>query len=78
LYLGNVDGAQCPEACAKDKRRTWGIRFGIKIRIKIRIMGDPGTPYLTAGVNSGKSGGARKEEALRLMPIRQARLEPLA
>ena len=35
----------------------------------------PGTPYLTAWANSGKSG---KELALRLMAIRQARLEPLA
>ena len=35
----------------------------------------PGTPYLTAWSNSGKSG---RERALRLMAIRQARLEPLA
>src|SRR5208337_3953544 len=35
----------------------------------------PGTPYLTAWANSGKSG---KELALRLMAIRQARLKPLA
>ena len=34
--------------------------------------------YLTAGANSGKSGRARREEALRLIAIRQARLEPLA
>jgi len=40
--------------------------------------GVPGTPYLTAGANSGKSGRARREEALRLMAVRQARLEPLA
>jgi hypothetical protein len=38
----------------------------------------PGTPYLTAWANSGKSGRARRERALRLMAIRQARLEPLA
>jgi len=37
----------------------------------------PGTPYLTAGANSGKSGRARREEALRLA-LRQERLEPLA
>src|SRR5271157_4360970 len=38
----------------------------------------PGTPYLTAGANSGKSGRARREQALRLMGMRPARLEPLA
>jgi len=38
-------------------------------------FGVPGTPYLTAWANSGKSG---RERALRLMAIRQARLEPLA
>src|SRR5271157_2402731 len=38
-------------------------------------FGVPGTPYLTAWANSGKSGS---EQALRLMAIRQARLEPLA
>ena len=38
-------------------------------------QGVPGTPYLTAWSNSGKSG---RERALRLMAIRQARLEPLA
>ena len=37
--------------------------------------GVPGTPYLTAWANSGKSG---RELALRLMAIRQARLERLA
>ena len=40
--------------------------------------GVPGTPYLTAWANSGKSGRASRERALRLMAIRQARLEPLA
>src|SRR5208282_2681543 len=40
--------------------------------------GVPGTPYLTAWANSGKSGRARREQALRLMAIRQAGLEPLA
>jgi hypothetical protein len=40
--------------------------------------GVPGTPYLTAWANSGKSGRATREQALRLMCIRQARLEPLA
>src|SRR5208337_4999252 len=35
----------------------------------------PGKPYLTAWANSGNSG---RELALRLMAIRQARLEPLA
>src|SRR5271157_6058562 len=38
----------------------------------------PGTPCLTAWANSGKSGRARIEQALRLMGIRPARLEPLA
>ena len=33
------------------------------------------TPYLTAWANSGKS---RREQALRLLAIRQTRLEPLA
>jgi len=37
--------------------------------------GVPETPYLTAWANLGKSG---REQALRLMAIRQARLEPLA
>ncbi len=37
--------------------------------------GVPGTPYLTAWANSGKSGGATRENALRLMAIWQARLE---
>ena len=41
-------------------------------------MGVPGTPYLTAWANSGKSGRASREQALRRMAIRQARLEPLA
>ena len=40
--------------------------------------GVPGTPNLTAWANSGKSGRATREQALRLMGIRQARLEPLA
>jgi phosphohistidine phosphatase SixA len=40
--------------------------------------GVPGTPYLSAWANSGKSGRASREQALRLMAIRQARLEPLA
>ena len=35
----------------------------------------PGTPYLTAWANSGKS---RRERASRLMAIRQTRLERLA
>ena len=35
----------------------------------------PGTPYLTAWANSGKSGRATREQALRLRAIRQARLE---
>src|SRR5271157_6294916 len=43
-----------------------------------RDSGVPGTPYLTAWANSGKSGRATREQALRLMGIRQARLEPLA
>ena len=38
-------------------------------------FGVSGTPYLTAWANSGKSG---RERALRLMTIRQARLELLA
>ena len=38
-------------------------------------LGVPGTPYLTAWANSGKSG---REQALRLMAIRRARLELLA
>ncbi len=37
--------------------------------------GVPGPPYLTAWANSGKSGGATREHALRLMAIWQARLE---
>src|SRR5271165_4334917 len=37
--------------------------------------GVPGTPYLTACANSGKSGRASREQALRRMAIRQARLE---
>jgi len=37
--------------------------------------GVPGTPYLTAWANSGKSG---REQALRLLSIRRACLEPLA
>ncbi len=37
--------------------------------------GVPGTQYLTAQANSGKS---RSEQALRLMAIGQARLKPLA
>ena len=41
-------------------------------------VGVPGTPYLTAWANSGKSGRASREQALRRMAIRQARLEPLA
>ena len=40
--------------------------------------GVPGTPYLTAWANSGKSRRATGEQALRPMCIRQARLEPLA
>src|SRR5208337_2916013 len=40
--------------------------------------GVPGTPYLTAWANSGKSGRANREQALRHMASRQARLEPLA
>ena len=40
--------------------------------------GVPGTPYLTAWANSGKSGRASREQALRRMAIRQARLERLA
>jgi len=40
--------------------------------------GVPGTPYLTAWANSGKSGRASREQALRRMGIRQARLERLA
>ena len=39
------------------------------------LEGVPGTPYLTAWANSGKSG---RELALRLMATRQARLEALA
>ncbi len=34
----------------------------------------PGTPYLTAWANSGKSGRASRERALRRMAIRPARL----
>src|SRR5208283_5127799 len=34
--------------------------------------------YLTAWANSGKSGRANREQALRHMASRQARLEPLA
>ena len=41
-------------------------------------MGVPGTPHLTAWANSGKSGKASREQALRRVAIRQARLEPLA
>src|SRR5271157_3368461 len=40
-----------------------------------RHPGVPGTPYLTAWANSGKSGRASRERALRRMAIRQARLE---
>jgi len=40
--------------------------------------GVPGTPYLTAWANSGKSGRASREQALHRMAIRQARLERLA
>ncbi len=42
------------------------------------LGGVPVTPYLTAWASSGKSGRATREQALRLMAIRQARLEPLA
>ena len=41
-------------------------------------FGVPGTPHLTAWANSGKSGRASGEQALRRMAIRQARLERLA
>ena len=37
----------------------------------------PRTPCLTAWANSGKSGRASRERALRRMAIRPARLEPL-
>ena len=37
----------------------------------IAFRGVPGTPYITAWANSGKS---RRKRALRLMAIRQARL----
>jgi len=40
--------------------------------------GVPGTPYLTAWANTGKSGRASREQALRRMAVRQARLERLA
>ena len=40
---------------------------------QVRLV--PGTPYLTAWANSGKSGRATRERALRLRAIRQARLE---
>ena len=42
------------------------------------IRGVLGTPYLTSGANSGKSGRASREQALRPMCIGQARLELLA
>jgi hypothetical protein len=38
----------------------------------------PGTPYLAAWANPGKSGRARRERSLRLMAIRKAGLESLA
>src|SRR5208337_4249049 len=44
----------------------------------ITAVRGPGTPCLTAWADSGKSGRATRERALRLMGIRQARLEPLA
>ena len=58
--------------------RTWDLRSGGSPGAGVLGCGVPGTPYLTGGANSGKSGRARREEALRLMAIRQARLEPLA
>src|SRR5271157_4466292 len=61
-------------ACASGLSIPPGQRGGGPVRI-YRV---PGTPYLTAGANSGKSGRARREQALRLMGIRPARLEPLA
>ena len=44
-----------PRLCA------WKIRTG-----RSRSSGVPGTPYLTAWANSGKSGRASREQALRL------------
>ena len=47
-------------------------------RLRPSGVGVPGTPFLTAWANSGKSGRATREQALRPMCIRQTRLEPLA
>ena len=46
-------------------------------RLRPSGVGVPGTPFLTAWANSGKSGRATREQALRPMCIRQTRLEPL-
>src|SRR5271157_150731 len=53
-----------------------GLRWAVRSPwVRITPLGVPGTPYLIAWANSGKSG---REQPLRLMAIRQARLEPLA
>ncbi len=52
---------------------------GFRVRVSSSFsLPDARTPYLTAWANSGKSGRASREQALRRMAIRQARLEPLA
>ena len=56
----------------------WVDHLGRPAPFQLRLepqIGLPGKPYLTAWANSGNSG---RELALRLIAIRQARLEPLA
>ena len=50
------------------------IAMALGKKYMLKRKGVPGTPYLTAWANSGKS---RREQALRLMAIGQARLKPL-
>ncbi len=68
----------------QDLEKAFGCASGLSIPAKPERwrpgpdLSSSGAPYLTAGANSGKSGRARREQALRLMGIRPARLEPLA